>query len=187
MAVIRRRGPYRFRYVVVVRRSIAVTSIIRVSGFASKKIRQSPTRRRKADGWLVRCTTSPVNGFCCMSPSACTRRSRSGRGARWTLFCAGLLTRRTQRGPEVIKGYVVASSDGSTPTADSAQFRGGWSVGPAHVEVGPQRFADQFGSGTVLSFTDCLDLPDHLGWQRNGHSVTRAHGSPRVLLGVTLS
>lgn len=68
---------------------MAVTTTQRSSGWMSKKIRQSPTRRRNPSPPPLSLRTSPRKGFCSISSIASRMRARLLDGMRLRDFCAG--------------------------------------------------------------------------------------------------
>src|SRR5712691_5657548 len=101
----------------------------------SKKIRQSPTRRRKVVCSFVRGITSPAKGSSSIALSARMSRSRSGRGARCRLFCAGFLTVTTQEPVcEFIEGVIVSFADFFSAFFDGGTLARGGSVGLGFAE-----------------------------------------------------
>src|SRR5260370_23229963 len=129
------------------------------SGSTSKKIRQSPTRRRRSVP------------------------SRLSLGARATTFRAGFAATTVQALEELIDSQVFSSCDlGSTFRDSAALGRGGGVDGKASdprgqrgVEIETERLADELGSGPLLGLPHLLHLAHHLGWQRYRHGLVWSH------------
>ena len=154
---------------------MAVTSTRRISWLRSKKIRQSPTRRRKAVGWLVSARTSPARGSIRMASSAAQIRSRSDLGARARSFWAGLATITCQKGAKLIEGGVGSRANCRATFLDLPKLCGCRGIASARGEVSPKRLADELGTGTVLGLPNTLHILDHLWRERNCNARTCSH------------
>src|SRR5712692_12023144 len=144
---------------------MAVTSTRRISWLRSKKIRQSPTRRRKAVGWLVSGRTSPARGSIRRASSAAQIRYRSRLGARARCFWAGLATITCQSG--AVEGGVGSRANCRATLLDLPKLCGCRRIASARGEVSPKRLADELGAGTVLGLPNALHILDHLWRERN--------------------
>jgi hypothetical protein len=112
----------------------------------SKRIRQSPTRRRQATGWRW-----------------------SAAGIRSSAFLAGPARSSSHFIAEFVQGYKVATDDRGSTSANRTQFRGGRdSLRNSVREVEAQRLPHEFGPGAVFVLPHSFQLLEHCWRQRNG-------------------
>ena len=120
-----------------------------------------------------------AEGIAAISSSTASRRSRSGRGARASTFCARCAVRRVQEGTsEFIEGVVESSADLLSTFSHCPELGRSGSVhgkGAHPVEVDAERLADELAPRAVLPPAGLVDLAEHLTGQGNGGGRP-AHG-----------
>src|SRR3984893_18308675 len=135
----------------------------------SKRIRQSPTRRRQATGCAFRRTMSPLNGSGSIASKIARIRRWSAAGIRLSAFLAGPARSSSHFIAEFVQGYKVATDDRGSTSANRTQFRGGRDFLRNSVrEVEAQRLPHEFGPGAVFVPPHSFQLLERCWRQRNG-------------------
>ena len=150
-----------------------VTWTSRRSKSSSKRMRQSPTRRRAAFGSPRRRTVSRPRGSTAMRSSSALSRSRSDRGARRTTFRALEEIETVQLGTQLRESQVSPAADLRSTPLDAPEFaRAGFG---ARQEIEAERFADELGAGTVFTLSDLLKRARDGRRERDGEGGRRTH------------
>src|ERR1700676_4622100 len=153
------------------------------SGITSKRMRQSPTRRRNPDN-PCNLRMSPRNGSCCISAIAARIRFLSPAGIRLRDFLAGPDKTTVHSIDILLERHRIAPFVRSHPTAISARF-GGRREPPkkgTRRQVDAQRFPHQLRTGSVFSLPGSLDLLCHCRRKGDGKCCTFSHSCYFVTL-----